>query len=166
LQLLEGLAVGHGALRAGRGGAEGAGHVEDGEAVVLPHEGDGVLQGGGVEEEVLAVEEEPGDGEVDEDGDVDGLAEAGAGALVVEFVEEVNEFVFFEFPEAAGPDLFGLSGRLRGRRRFERRICHVDTDVCGEQKFPWEAPRGINLGIIHRSWSMLARNRFQLKECL
>lgn len=63
-----------------------------------------------VEEHARAVEEEPGDGEIDDDGDVDGLAEACTGALIVEAVEEVDELVFFKFSVASGAYLRGLGG--------------------------------------------------------
>ena len=66
-----------------------------------------------------AVEEEPDDGQVDDDGDVDGLAEAGPGAFIVEGVEQVNELVLFEFAEAAGAHLYGFVRRCGFGRSLE-----------------------------------------------
>ena len=63
-----------------------------------------------VEEDTGAVEEEPDDSHVNDDGDVDGRAEACFGAFVVERVEQVDKFVLFEFTVAAGAHLDGLGG--------------------------------------------------------
>ena len=72
-----------------------------------------------MKEDAGAIEEEPGDGQVDDDRDVDGLAEAGFGALVVEGVQQVNEFVLVEFSEAAGAHLYRLVGRCGFGRSLE-----------------------------------------------
>jgi hypothetical protein len=72
-----------------------------------------------MEEDARAVEEEPPDGQVDDDRDVDGLAEASFGTLVVEGVEQVNELVFVEFAEAAGAHLEGLIRRCGFGRGLE-----------------------------------------------
>jgi hypothetical protein len=61
-----------------------------------------------MEEDAGAVEEEPGEGEEEEGGDVDGFAEACACALLVERIEEVDNLVLFELAVAAGADLYGL----------------------------------------------------------
>jgi hypothetical protein len=61
-----------------------------------------------MEEDTGAVEEEPGDGQADDGGEVDGLAEAGAGELIVDGVEEVDELVLGKLAEAAGADFDGL----------------------------------------------------------
>jgi len=61
-----------------------------------------------VEEDARAVEEEPGNRKAEDCRDVDRLAELGAGALVVNRVEQVNQLVLFEIAVAAGADLDGL----------------------------------------------------------
>ena len=58
---------------------------------------------------LLTVGEKPGEGEPDEDGEVEGLAEAAAGALVLDAVEEVDEFVVVELAVAADDDASGLA---------------------------------------------------------
>ena len=70
-----------------------------------------------VKEDPRAIEEEPGDAQVNDDRDVDGLAEAGFGALVVERVEQVDELVLFEFAVTAGAHLDGRD-RRRGVGRY------------------------------------------------
>lgn len=55
---------------------------------------------GRVPEVFGAVEDDPGDDEPDEDGDVDGLAETAAGTFVFYAVEQVNELVRVEFAVA------------------------------------------------------------------
>ena len=64
-----------------------------------------------VEEDARTVEEEPDDPKVNDDGDVDGLAEACFGAFIVERVEQMDELMLFEFAVAAGAHLDGLGGR-------------------------------------------------------
>ncbi len=61
----------------------------------------GVDETGLMEENLGAIEDEPADGEPDDDGDVDGLAEAGAGAIVVDLIEEVEKLMGFETDVAA-----------------------------------------------------------------
>ena len=73
-----------------------------------------------VEEDAGAIEEEPADSEVEDERDVNGLAEASLGAFIVEGVEQMNEFVFFEFAEAAGSHLEGRVGRGGVWRRLGR----------------------------------------------
>ena len=72
-----------------------------------------------MEEHAWAVEEEPQDGQIDDDRDVNGLAESRSGALVVEGVEQVNEFMLFEFAVAACAHLDGLVGRCGFGRSLE-----------------------------------------------
>ena len=86
--------------------------VEEGDLLVaLLQDVDGADELGLVEEDARAVEEEPDDSEVNDDGDVDGFAETCFGAFVVERVEQMDELMLFEFAVAAGPHLDGLSGR-------------------------------------------------------
>ena len=72
-----------------------------------------------VEEDLGAVENEPGEGEIEDEGEVDGLAKTRAGAVVVERVEQVDELGVVELAEAAGADFQRLdlvrSGGKRGR---------------------------------------------------
>ncbi len=63
-----------------------------------------------MEEDVRAIEEEPRDGKVDDEGDVDGLAKARARALIVDGVEQVDKLVLLELAVAAGADTDGLGG--------------------------------------------------------
>ena len=94
--------------------------VEEGELLVaLLEDFDGTDEARLVEEDARAVEEEPDDAQVNDDGDVDGLAEACLGTLVVERVEQVDELMLFEFAEAAGAHLDGLSGRCGVGRGLE-----------------------------------------------
>ena len=128
-ELLEGALVGR-AARGRFGGDARCGRFEVGEGLFPVLQGEeGVFVLRLVEEDARAVEQEPGDGHADDDGDVDGLAEAGAGGLVVERVEQVDELVLFKIGVAgAGAGerrrirlrpVFGRSGRIRGR--FEDR---------------------------------------------
>ena len=96
-------------------------HVKVGE-VLLPLLEDvhGVDDAGLVEDDLRAVEDEPGEGHADDDGDVDGLAEASFGLLVVDGVEQVDDLMLFEFSEAAASHLDGRGGRSGVGRRFER----------------------------------------------
>jgi hypothetical protein len=74
-----------------------------------------------VKDDAGAVEEEPGDGGVDQDGDVDGFTEASFGAFIVEGVEEMDELVLVEFAEATGAHPDGRRSGLGGvGRRLER----------------------------------------------
>jgi hypothetical protein len=70
-----------------------------------------------VEEDPRTIEEEPDYAQVNDDRDVDGLAEAGFGALVVERVEQVDELVLFKFAVTAGAHLDRRNGR-RGVGRY------------------------------------------------
>jgi len=79
----------------------------------------GANKTGLMKENARAIEEEPADGQVDDDRDVDRLAETGFGTLVVEGVEKVNELVLFEFAEATGAHLDGLIGRCGFGRGLE-----------------------------------------------
>jgi hypothetical protein len=63
-----------------------------------------------MEEDTGTVEKEPDDPEVDDDRDVDGLAESRFGAFVVERVEQMDKLMFFEFTVTAGAHLDGLGG--------------------------------------------------------
>jgi len=72
-----------------------------------------------MEEDSGAIEEEPADGQIDDDGDVDGLAEARFRAIVIEGVEQVDELVLFEFAVAASAHLDGLIGRCGFGRSLE-----------------------------------------------
>ena len=83
--------------------------IEEGQLLIaLLEHVDGADETRLVEEDARAVEEKPDDREVNDDGDVDGLAEARFGAFVVERVEQVNQLMFFEFAVAAGAHLDGL----------------------------------------------------------
>jgi hypothetical protein len=72
-----------------------------------------------MEENARAIEEKPANGQIDDDGDVDGLAEARLGALVIEGVEQVDELLLFEFAVAASAHLVGLIGRCGFGRSLE-----------------------------------------------
>ena len=72
-----------------------------------------------MKEDARSVEEEPDDSQINDDGDVDGLAEARFGAFVVERVEQMNELMFFEFAEATGAHLDGLGRRCGVGRCLE-----------------------------------------------
>ncbi len=50
-----------------------------------------------MEEDARTVEEKPDDSQVNDDGDIDGFAEAGLGAFIVERVEKMNQLMLFEF---------------------------------------------------------------------
>ena len=78
------------------------GCVEEGQLllVALLEDVDGADELRLVEEDARAVEEEPDDPQVDDDRDVDGLAEACFGALVVERVEQVDQLMLFEFADS------------------------------------------------------------------
>ena len=69
-----------------------------------------------VKEHARAVEEEPAEDDVDEERDVDGLAESRFCAFVVEGVEKMDELVLFKLPEATGAyfDWLGWFNRIRG----------------------------------------------------
>jgi hypothetical protein len=79
--------------------------------VVLLERSDGVAVLRHMEEHARAIDQEPSEDQPDNDGDIDGLAEAGAGALVVERVEQVDELVLFENSNTVGaePDVSGLA---------------------------------------------------------
>ena len=62
----------------------------------------GVDEDGRVPEDSRAIEDEPGDGEPEEEGDVDGLTEPGPGTLIFDGVEKSDELVFLEFAVAVG----------------------------------------------------------------
>ena len=98
------------------------GEIEIGQlAIALLEDIGRVDQAGLMEDDLRAVEDEPADGEPDDDGDVDGFAEAGAGALVVDRIEEVDELVGVEVGVAPGADLLGGWRCGRVRWRFEDR---------------------------------------------
>jgi hypothetical protein len=85
-----------------------------------------------VKEHARTVEQEPDDPHIDDDGDIDRLAEAGSGSFIVERVEQMNELMLFEFTIAAGPHL----NRLSGWRGFGRsldgghRLCGLTGAGC------------------------------------
>jgi len=86
--------------------------LEEGQLLVmLLHQGDGVDVARLMPEDAWAVEKEPGESEVDDDGDVDGLAEAGAGTLVVERIEQMDDLMLLEFSVTAGAQLERLACR-------------------------------------------------------
>ena len=93
--------------------------VEEGQLLLLAifEDVDGADELGLVEEDAWAIKQEPDDAQVNDDGDVDGLAELGFGALVVERVEQVDELMLFEFAVTAGAHLDGWDGR-RGVGRY------------------------------------------------
>jgi len=86
-------------------------HVELGEFALLEDVG-WIDQDRGVPQDSRAVEDEPGDGQPEEERDVDGFAEAAAGALVLDGVEQANEFVLLEFSVAVGAEALGRARRL------------------------------------------------------
>jgi hypothetical protein len=100
-----------------------------------------------VEEDARTVEQEPDDPHVDDDGDVDGFAEACFGAFVVERVEQVDELMLFEFAVAAGPHLNGLGGRRGVGRCLEggrgHGLCGLTGAGC--ESFVYE--RAVNFGL-------------------
>ena len=111
-------------------------------------------------EDAGAVEEEPGEGEADDDGDVDGLAEAGAGTLVVERVEQVDDLMLLQFAVAAGAQLEGLA-------------CPFRCLVCGRglpsspgsglgRETVWG--RALRMGI-GEDWRDVFSNRYSLCAC-
>jgi len=51
-----------------------------------------------------AVKQHPGDGQPDEQGDIDGLAEPAACPLVFNRVQQLDELVLFEMPKPVGAD--------------------------------------------------------------
>jgi hypothetical protein len=94
------------------------GRVEEGQLLVAFLENvDGTDQTRLVEEHTRTVEQEPDDPQINDDGDVDGLAEACFGAFVVKRIEQMDQLVLFEFAVTAGPHLDGL-GRRRGVWRY------------------------------------------------
>ena len=104
------------------------GCVEEGQLLLLAllEDVDGADEARLVEEDTRTVEEEPGDAKVNDDGDVDGLAESCFGAFVVEGVEQMDELMLFEFTVAAGAHLDGL-----GRRRGVGRGLEGGHGLCG-----------------------------------
>ena len=72
-----------------------------------------------MEEDAGTIEQEPDDAQVNDDGDVDGLAKARLGTLVIEGVEQMDELMLIEFAEAAGAHLDGLVGGCGVGRRLE-----------------------------------------------
>jgi len=74
-----------------------------------------------VPEHARAVEDEPGDGEPEEEGDVDRFAEAAACALVLDGVEQPDELVLFQLAVAIGADAHhGLQRLVLRAVRHER----------------------------------------------
>ena len=92
--------------------ARRCGHSEFGQ-LALAEDGGGVAELRRVPQDPRAVEDEPGNGEPDEEGDVERLAEAAAGALVLDGVEEADEFVGVPFAMASGEDAERLLLRWR-----------------------------------------------------
>ncbi len=72
-----------------------------------------------MEEDARAVEEEPDDSHVNDERDVDGLAEARFRAFIVERIEQMDQLMLFEFAIAAGAHLDGLGGRRGVGRSLE-----------------------------------------------
>ncbi len=105
-------------------------NIEEGELfVALLENVGGIDETRLVEDDLGTVEDEPADGQPDDDGDVDGFAEARTGALIVEGVEEMNELVLFENAVAVRTHLDGCTGRRCGiGRRLERghELCGCD----------------------------------------
>ena len=96
------------------------GRVEEGQLLVALLENvDGADQARLMEEDARAIEQEPDDPQINDDGDVDGLAEACFGAFVVERVEQMDQLMLFEFAIAAGTHLDGLGGRRGVGRSLE-----------------------------------------------
>ena len=98
------------------------GHVEIGH-LALFEDVCGIDESGLMEDDLGTVEDEPGDGHADDDGDVDGLSKARTGDFVVDAVEEMNQLVFVEFAKPAGAHLYGRGrgrGVLRGFERWHR----------------------------------------------
>jgi len=102
-----------------------------------------------VEENAWTVQQEPGDGQEEDGGDVDRLAEAGAFALVVEGVDEVDDLVGFEFAEATGAKFDGLVRRVAGRGRVGRKFKNGHRQSMGRLRaekvpgVPWLNPERV-----------------------
>ena len=94
-----------------------------------------------MEEDAGSVEEEPDYAQVNDDGDVDGLAEASLGALIVERVEQMDELMFFEFAKAASAHLDGLGGRCGVGRGLEGGHGLLGSDGYGVLKFRCQVDR-------------------------
>ena len=122
--------------------------------VVLLHQGDGVDVARLMPEDAGAVKEEPGDGEPDDDGDVDGLAEAGAGTLVVERIEQVDDLMLLQFAVAAGAQLEGLAcpSRCLVCGRVSRRLLGL---VWVARRFGEELKDGHRRGLAGRFSALL-----------
>lgn len=58
-----------------------------------------------VKEQARAIKEEPGEGKIEDDRDVDGFAKAGARTLIVKGIEQVDELMLVEFAVASGAHL-------------------------------------------------------------
>ena len=115
------------------------GDIEEGELfVALLEDVGGIDEAGLVEDDLGTVEDEPADGQPDDDGDVDGFAEARFGALIVEGIEEMNELVLFENAVAVRTHLDGCTGRGGVGRRLERRHELCGCDGCQTRKLRWQ----------------------------
>ena len=94
--------------------------VEEGQLLfALLENVDGADEAGLMKQYPGSVKEEPDDCHVNDEGDVDGLAKASLGALVIEGVEKMNQFMLFEFAVAAGAHLNGRIGGCGVGRRLE-----------------------------------------------
>ena len=136
-QLRLALQRGHGlAIDLGRDPGHGRrfGQIQADLLVVLLHRGDGIAVLRYVEEDARAIEQEPADDQPDDDGDVDGLAEAGARALVVERVDQVDELVLLKLAETAGADLDGRWPVLPAENDLG--VFDCDSDLSGGRVLP------------------------------
>ena len=120
------------------------GRVEEGQLLVaLLEHVDGADQARLMEEDARAVEEEPDDPQVNDDRDVDGLAEARLGAFIVERVEQMDELMLFEFAVAAGAHLDGLGGRRGVGRSLEGGHGLSGLTGAGCESFVYEQDREV-----------------------
>src|SRR6185437_3824195 len=99
-QRVHGLAVD--ARRSSRRGGRGGSEIRELLLVMFLHQRDDVFVVRLMKEDVRPIEQEPGHRKPDDDGDIDRFAEAGAGALVVDGIEQMDQLMRFKVGIAAG----------------------------------------------------------------
>ncbi len=96
-------------------------------------------------------EDKPGNGQPNENGKIDRLTKPCTGALVLNRIEQADEFVLFELPKTAGADAHRLrfNGVLQGKVRNEgdRRV-RIEWHGCLVRR---------TYGIVHRAVGVLIR---------